>query len=140
MGMFGEGATHRERLTILGDPVGSDNAFPLMRAPRNLTVLSAHVVSENAQNAGTAVTLALQNWGTAGTAVKSDGTVVPALGGTASGSRLSARTPVAGTVSAAAAYVAEGEWLYVFYTEEGTGWISGDVFTYEIEYTYGVSG
>lgn len=135
--MFGSENVLHERLTILGDPVGDGNVFFLMRAPRNLTVLSAYAVSENAQNAGTAVTLALQNWGTAGTAVKSGGTVVDALGGTASGSRLSARTPAAGTVVAAAAYVAQGEWLVVAYGEEGTGWISGDIFTYDISYVLG---
>ena len=133
--MFGSEDIKTERVTILGDPVGSGNAFYMMKAPGDLTVRSAYVVAENAQGVGTAVLLALQNWGTAGTAV--EGTIAAAVGGTAAASELSARTPVAATVDPDHAYVSDGEWLVVYETEEGTGWISGDIFTYVVEYTLG---
>jgi len=136
--MFGSENVLHERLTILGDPVGTPNPFFLMRAPRNMTVLAAYMVCENTQNAGTAVSLALENWGTAGTAIKaSGGTVVQPRGGTAAAAILTSHVPAAGTVVAANAYVAEGEWLVVNYLEEGTGWISGDIFTYDVSYVLG---
>jgi len=137
MGLGGENV-QVQRLTILGDPVGSGNIFYLMKAPRDLTVTRVSVVSENTQNAGTAVLLALENWGTAGTAV--EGTVAAAVGGTAAAAVLTARTPVEATITAAQAYVSEDEWLVVDYTEEGTGWIAGDMFAYQVEYVFGKVG
>lgn len=137
MGLGGENV-QRATLVLHADLVGSGNIAYVMKAPRDLTVLAAHVVSENAQNAGTAVLLALENWGTAGTAV--EGTVAAAVGGTATAARLSARTPVAATITAAQAYIDEGEWLVVDWTEEGAGWISGDIFTYQVDFVYGKVG
>lgn len=122
------------RLVIDVDP-GSTGDFHLMRAPRAITVKAAYVVAKAAQNAGTAVLLTLANWGTAGTATT--GTVVAAVGGTASAARLAAQTPTAGTVDTAEDNIAAGEWLVVQYTEEGAGWVSGDRFTYQVDYVIG---
>lgn len=126
-------------LTIGSDPGASDEIFYMVKAPRALTVLSAYMVSEQTQNAGTAVAIQLENWGTAGTAIKtSGGTVVTVLGGTATAARLTARVP--GTVAATAANdeIAAGEWLVARYIEEGAGWIANDRFHYQIHYVHGV--
>lgn len=122
-------------LTIDADPGGTDEIFYLFKATRNMTVISAYMVSEQTQNAGTAVGLRLENWGSAGTAV--EGTVTTQLGGTASGSRLTARTPAAATVSSTEQYINKNEWLAVRYTEEGTGWIANDRFTFAINWVNG---
>lgn len=123
-------------LVIDADPGGTNEIFYVMRAPRALTVVGAYATSEQAQNAGTAVLLTLENWGTAGTAV--GGTVAAALGGTASASRLSARTPAEATIDTTLDDIDSGEWLAVRVTEEGAGWISGDRFTYVVEYVDGL--
>lgn len=136
MGLGGENV-QRATLHHVGDLVGGGEIF-LMKAPRDLTVLDAYMTAQAAQNAGTAVLMALQNWGTAGTAV--EGTVAAALGGTATAARLSANTPAAATITAAQAYIDEGEWLVIDITEEGDGWIAGDAFTYEVHYVFGKVG
>lgn len=123
-------------LIIDADPGATDEIFYRFKAPRDLTVLSAYMVAEQTQNAGTAVTLRLENWGTSGTAV--EGTVTTALGGTASGSRLTARTPAAATVSSSQQYIDQGEWLVVRYAEEGAGWIANDRFTFTFNYVIGL--
>lgn len=122
-------------LTIDSDPGGTDEIFYRFKATRNLTVISAYAVSEQTQNAGTAVGLRLENWGSAGTAV--EGTVTTTLGGTATASRLTARTPATATVSSTEQYINKNEWLVVRYTEEGTGWIANDRFTFVINWVNG---
>lgn len=123
-------------LVIDADPGATDEIFYRFKAPRDLTVLSAYMVAEQTQNAGTAVTLRLENWGTAGTSV--EGTVTTALGGTATASRLTARTPATATVNTSEDYIDQGEWLVVRYAEEGAGWISGDRFTFTFNYVIGL--
>jgi hypothetical protein len=72
------------------DWVGDAVYGHVMRAPTNahgggVTILEAWVTNAAATNSGTAFSLELQNWGTAGTAAKSTGgTVAAAVGGTAS--------------------------------------------------------
>jgi hypothetical protein len=121
---------------IVVDPTAADQ-FHLFRAPRAITIKNAYMVAGATQNAGTAVLLELQNWGTAGTAVKTGGTVVAALGGTATAARLTANTPAAGTIDTSADNIAEGEWLVLSYTEQGAGWVAGDWFLYTVEYVDG---
>lgn len=134
--MFGGNDIKTIQLTIDSDPGGDGELFYLMKAPAALTVLSAYMVSEQTQNAGTAVALTLQNWGTAGTAVASGGTIGSA-GGTASASRLTARTPAAVTLTAAQQYVAKDTWLAVMYNEQGAGWIANDRFVFQVNYVLG---
>lgn len=136
--MFGGENVQSQIIQIDVDP-GSTGTFHLMRAARAMTVVGAYMVSKNTQNDGTAVRLALHNFGTAGASIKSGaaGTVVPALGGTATASQLTALTPASGTPSTDGKYIAEGEWLAVAYTEQGTGWIAGDRFVYQVDYVQG---
>lgn len=136
--MFGGENIQRASVQIDVDP-GSTGTFHLMRAPRDLTVLRASMVSKNTQNSGTAVLLALHNFGTAGASIKSGaaGTVVTTLGGTAVAANLTALTPSSTTPTSAGEYISEGEWLAVAYTEEGTGWIAGDRFLYQVDYVLG---
>lgn len=124
-------------VTIQADPTTDGVLFPVMKAPRALTVVSAYAVSRQTQNAGTAILATLLNYGTAGTAIETGGTVVSVLGGTAAGARLTANTPAAGTVSSTQDYIDSGDWLYVRYNEEGAGWIAGDCLTYTINYVIG---
>lgn len=133
---FGSERVYSVRFQLDVDPTGSEE-YHLLKAPRAITVVGAHVVSEAAQNAGTAVVFTLTNWGTAGTAVETGGTVVAALGGTAVASRLSALTPASGTPSSTQKYLDEGEWLVLQVTEEGAGWIADDRFVYQVDYVIG---
>lgn len=121
---------------LVTDPTAADN-YHIFRASKPITVKAAYMVAGATQNAGTAVLLTLANWGTAGTAVKSGGTVVAALGGTATSARLTADTPAAGTVDTTQDNIAAGEWLVLQYTEQGAGWVSGDHFSYIVEYVDG---
>jgi hypothetical protein len=123
-------------LTIDADPGGTDEIFYRFKAPRDLTILNAYMVSEQTQNAGTAVGLRLENWGTAGTAV--EGTVTTQLGGTATNSRLTARTPASATIDSTQDYIEQGAWLVARYTEEGAGWIAGDRFTFVVNWVIGL--
>lgn len=123
-------------LTINSDPGGTDEIFYLLKAPRDITVLSAQMVSEQTQNAGTAITGRVENWGTAGLAV--EGTVTTALGGTATSARLTARTPAAAVVTTAQQYIDQGEWLVFRYGEEGAGWIAGDRVAFQLDYVIGL--
>ena len=105
------------------------------KAPKALTVTAANMVAEVLQNAGTAVTITLENWGTAGTAV--EGTIAPVLGGTAAAAILSALVPDAATPDSTGKYVDEGDWLVLAVAELGAGWVAGDAFTYTINYVVG---
>ena len=134
--MFGSENVKTATLVIDGDPGGGDEIFYLMKAPRALTILNVYGVSEQANNAGTAIQARLENWGTAGTAV--EGTACLYVGGTAVGSRLSARTPAAAAVVAAQRTFAQGAWLVVRYGEEGAGWAAGDRLTLHVHYVDGV--
>lgn len=136
MSSFGSQQIHTVSLVIDSDPGGTDEMFYMMKAQGPITVKSAYMTSEQAQNAGTAVLIRLENWGTAGTAV--EGTVTTNLGGTASAARLSARTPAAATMTTTQDNIDEGEWLVAHYAEEGTGWIAGDRFTFTVNYVYGL--
>lgn len=135
--MFGSEQIQSVSFVIDVDPT-DNQPFYLMKAPLPLTVISAYGTSKAADNAGTARLLSLQNWGTAGTAV--EGTVAAAIGGTASAARFAANTPKAATITAAEAYVGEGEWLVVHFGEEGSGWQSGDRLTYHVDYIVGKVG
>lgn len=137
--MYGSEQIHSVQFVIDADPGGTNELFYLMKAPRALTVVGFHATSEQAQNAGTAVTLSLQNWGTAGTAVESGGTI-GSLGGTATAARLGARTPASASLTAAQQYINEGEWLTVMYGEEGSGWIAGDRLSVQVDYIIGKVG
>lgn len=138
--MFGVDNVESVSLTIEVDPVGSDKIYYLLKAPNALQVIAGYMTSLASQNAGTAGLIQIENWGTAGTAIKAGaaGTVIPALGGTASAARLTANTPAAGTVSADGDNIAEGEWLVARWTEEGTGWVAADRFHYLLQYVNGV--
>lgn len=133
---FGSEQIYSVSLVINTDPTGSEE-FYLLKAPAALTVVSAYAVSEQTHNDGTAFLLTLTNWGTAGTAVQSGGTIASALGGTATAAVLTAKVPAAATISATEKYVDANEWLVVQYTEEGAGWVSGDFFTYTVNYRLG---
>lgn len=133
--MFGSENVKTAALVIEADPGGTDEIFYLMKAPRHLTILAAYVVQEQTQNAGTATTIQAENWGTAGTAV--EGTIWAAVGGTASGARLTARTPAAATITATQDELDEGDWLIIRYGELGTGWIAGDRIHVEVHYVDG---
>lgn len=135
--MFSSQTLMNRNLTIDADPGAGPEIFYVFRAPVAITIENVYVVSEQAQNAGTAVTLQVLNWGTAGTGVVTDGTVHAALGGTATASQLAARTPAAATINRAQNFFAAGEWVVVNYAEEGAGWIAGDRFHVNIEYVIG---
>lgn len=133
---FGSQQIHTKTLTIDVDPAGTDKYFYVEKAPGDITIKSAHMVVNQSQNAGTATLMRLENWGTAGTAV--EGTVSTYLGGTASAARLTAATPASAVISSSQDNIDVGEWLVVHYTEEGTGWISGDRLVFTYSYVYGV--
>jgi len=122
------------------DPAG-DMFYPLLKAPRALTVVSRSVSVKKTQNAGTAIAIALHNYDTAGTAIKSGaaGTVGVAIGGTASGSRLTLDVPSTSTTFANPVILAN-EWLVAKLTEEGSGWQSGDAMRLQVDYVWGVAG
>ncbi len=85
------------------DWVGDDVTGHVFEAPTDVhgggvTIVEASLVNAAATSAGTAFSIQLENWGTAGTAIKaSGGTVAAALGGTAS--PFSAGTPAEFTIS-----------------------------------------
>lgn len=94
----------------------------ILRAPDaddggGLTLLAAYAVNEAATTSGTAFSLALHNYGTAGTAIKaSGGTVAAAIGGTAD--VFVAGAPKAFTLSNA--FLAAGEWLVLDKQEDSS--------------------
>ena len=128
---FGSEIVHSIPLMIETDPAG-DDAYHLIKMPRAATVVGAYFVTENNQAAGTGITLTLTNWGTAGTAVQSGGTIASALG-----TGINANIPTAATITAAQARVDEGEWLVVQLTEVGGGWQSADRVHYQVDYVLG---
>lgn len=135
MGMFGDLNVETVVVTVT-DPGADDKQMHVWRAPMACEVLRAYVVARDAQGAGSAGEYTLQNWGTAGTAIKtSGGTVVSTLGGTAAGVRLAAETPKAGTVIEGT--VATGEWLVLDYQETGDFVEARVIFTFDVVYGIG---
>jgi hypothetical protein len=128
---FGSEQVHSALLQIEVDPGGND-IYPLFKAPRGATVKNAYFVSENALAAGTGITIQLLNYGTAGTAVQSGGTITNALG-----TGISADVPTAFTVNASQAQLDEGEWVVASLVEVGGGWQSGDRIRIQADYVLG---
>lgn len=128
---FGSELVFTAVLNIETDPAGNDN-YHMVKVPRAATILGARIVSENAIAAGTGITITLANWGTAGTAVKSGGTIASAIG-----TGINADVPTAATIVAAQARVAEGEWLVAQLVEVGGGWQATDRVMYQVDYVLG---
>jgi hypothetical protein len=127
--------TARETFSVvIGDPAADNKRIHLFKVPSDLRgeILSANLVCQNAQNAGSAGTFQLENWGTAGTAV--GGTIAVGLGGTAVAARLSAETPAAYTISEGT--LVESEWVVLDYQEVGD-FVEGNV-TLHIEIQWGI--
>jgi hypothetical protein len=122
-------------LPLFVDP-GGEETYLLWRAPVASTIVRFTVQTNKSQNAGTANAYTLENWGTAGTAIKaSGGTILTAVGGTASADRLVADTPK--TVALASftnPYIAEGEYVALHYTEPAVGWQSGELATIQVDF------
>lgn len=134
--MFGANNVQSVILHIDVDPGGND-VYHVWRAPVGSTIQRVVAMTNKSQNAGTAIAIALHNYGTAGTAIKSSGgTVGGALGGTAVASRLTADVPAAST-SFTNPYVAAGEYVRLALTEEGAGWQSGEILTVQVDYVLG---
>lgn len=92
---------------------GNDKTGHIFSAPSDtlgggITIVGAYAVNAAATTSGTAFSLQLENWGTAGTAIKATaGTVAAAIGGTAD--VFAAGTPKAFTISNA--FVDAGEYI-----------------------------
>lgn len=102
---------------------GDDVTGHIFRAPSNahgggLTLLGAWLVNGAAHGAGTAAAVSLENWGTAGNAIKAGaaGTIAAAIGGTAD--FFAADTPKAFTISLP--FIDAGEWIVARKTEENS--------------------
>ncbi len=95
--------------------VGDDVTAHLFKAPTDahggaIRILEAYAVNAAATGAGTGFHLQLENWGTAGTAIKaSGGTIAAELGGTAD--PWAANTPKAFTLETDNVVLDAGEWL-----------------------------
>ncbi len=123
---------------VIHDPAADDQRIHLFKVPSNIRgeILSANIVCQDAQGAGSAGTFELQNWGTAGTAIKTTGgTIAAGLGGTASAARLSAETPAAYTLTQGT--LLENEWVVVDYQED-TAWVETNV-TIQVEVQWGIA-
>jgi len=100
---------------------GDDVHMHIYKAPDadeggNVQVLSAWAVMAAATGAGTSFSLALHNYGTAGTAV--EGTVAAAMGGTADAAQWAADTPREFTISDGD--LNAGEWLVLDKQEDNS--------------------
>lgn len=102
---------------------GDDVVGHLFRAPSSdhgggITILAAYAVNGAATGAGTGFSWQLENWGTAGTAIKSGsaGTIAAAVGGTAD--PFAQDTPKAFTISNA--FVDAGEWVVIRKDEDNS--------------------
>lgn len=109
-----------EALGWTGGPVtGHVMKAPAAARGGAITILRASVVNAAATGAGTGFALQLENWGTAGDAIKSGagGTVGAAIGGT--GDPWVANTPKQFTLDTANGYnkLAADEWLVLRKTE-----------------------
>jgi len=125
-------------IATISDPGATGKKILLFKAPSRISIRSATIASSNAQGAGSAGNFELQNFGTAGTAIKAGaaGTIAAAAGGTASSARLAANTPGAFTIGKPD--VASGEYVYCAYTETGD-FVEGLV-TIDISYVDGLGG
>ncbi len=123
---------------LVTDPAADDQRVHMFRVPSNIRgeIVSANIVCQDAQGSGSAGTFELQNWGTAGTAIKATGgTVAAGLGGTAVAARLSAETPAAYTITEGT--LLENEWVVVDYQED-TAWVETAVLiTVEVQWGIG---
>lgn len=130
--MFATEQTLTFNLTV--DPAGEET-YLLWRAPVASTVTRFTVQTNKAHNAGTANAYSLENWGTAGTAIKSSGgTILAPVGGTATADRLAADTPTTKALADMTnPYIAEGEYVQLRYTEPATGWQSGELVTVQVD-------
>jgi len=119
---------------VFGDPGADDLQIHLFRAPANqpIEILSAFLIVQNAQGAGSAGAFQIENWGTGGTAV--EGTIAAAVGGTAAGPRIAANVPEAYTLTEGT--VAAGAWVVMDYQETGD-FVEQQV-TVNIEYIVGI--
>ncbi len=103
---------------------GDDVTMHLMKAPSEsdgggITLLGATFVNGAATNAGTAFALQLENWGTAGNAIKTGAAgTIDSIGGTAD--VFAADTPKAFSVSGATAFLDAGEYLVLRKNEENS--------------------
>lgn len=120
---------------LLVDPAGEET-YLLWRAPVASTIVRFTVQTNKSQNAGTANAYSLENWGTAGTAIKaSGGTILAPVGGTASADRLTADTPTSKALADMLnPYIAEGEYVALHYTEPAVGWQSGELATLQVDF------
>ncbi len=133
---FGSQQIYTHTITVQADPGGDGEMFVGFKAAAGLTILNVYGYAEQTQNDGTAIQMRLENWGQGGTAV--EGTITAYLGGTASGARLTARTPATATIDSAQDYIDSGDWIMARYEEEGAGWIAGDRMSLTFSYVYGV--
>jgi hypothetical protein len=127
---FGSENVQSRPLMIEVDPAGN-YIYPVLKATRAIRVKGAYIHSENTIS-GTGITLTLLNYGTAGTAVQTGGTVTNGLG-----SGIVADVPAAFTLVDAATDIAEGEWLVWSLVEGAAGWQSGDRVFLQVDYTIG---
>ena len=120
-------------LDVAVDPAGN-KVYPVWRAPDYATVRRLTTVTSIAHNAGTAYAISVLNYGTAGTAVITGGTVIGALGGTASPN--GALVPKT-TSTVTSPFVTAGQYLVVSLTEQGAGWQAGEVLRVMVDVQFG---
>ncbi len=137
--MFGGNNVFSVSFTLHTDPTAAET-YLFWRAPVACTIIGKVHQTNKTGNGGTATLLALHNYGTAGTAIKSsDGTAIVASGGTAVGAILTADVP-AYTSTILNPVVEAGEYLVLAYSEEGSGWQSGEQLKYQVDFLYGKAG
>lgn len=126
-------ARNPETIVIQVTDPGADNKQRVVwRAPQACEVKSAYISAQAAQGAGSAGEYTLLNYGAAGTA--SEGTVVATMGGTAAAARLSALTPVAGSLVDGT--LDSGDYLVLDYQE--TGDFVEEFVSITLEVVYGI--
>lgn len=136
--MFGEGNIKTITFNLTTDPAGAET-YLFWRAPQASTIKRFTVQTNKSQNAGTANAYALHNYGTEGTAIKTTGgTIMAAVGGTASVDRLTADVPTTQTTFVNE-YIAEGEYVVLAYSEPAVGWQSGEFVTIQADIVTGKS-
>lgn len=124
--------TQRQVISVvIHDPAADDQRVHVFKAPIAGEILSAQIVCQDAQGAGSAGTFQIENWGTAGSSVS--GTIAVGLGGTAAAGRLSAETPAAYTITEGT--LSAGDWVVIDYQED-TAWVETSV-TISIEVIWG---
>lgn len=114
------------------DPGADDRQIFLWRAPAACEILRAYAITDATQGAGTAGSLALHIYSSAGTPALA-GTVAAAVGGTAA--PLTADVPSAYTISEGT--LAAGQWLVADYQEDND-WSGGTQIMIVWDYVLGV--